>query len=282
MKVWEDFSPLDIHSRPLLFPFTLDNELRKGNYHSMSQKITIPPRLGKFSHLDIRLFLSLGMVHLLPPGFAETSSKHPSSDLVRKHCFYTLKVCVRGHQPDREIAISKYSKNLNDHFGKQLVRLVIDSLEVVGPHGKHACLLYQPLGMNLTEFQNLLPDNKFPKGLGYGGGQSSFLCEERSNGVTLGPPPPEFLIRSDKCLKYWDNQSMLFSSINWKGGIPIPEQSLEMRFGQYDGEDEELFLNVLRRILCWLPDERPTAEELAYDDFLMQPLLNARGSTSPA
>lgn len=64
--------------------------------------------------------------------------------------------------------------------------------------------------------------------------------------------------------------------------MPIPEQSLEMRFGQYDGEDKELFLNVLRIILCWLPDERPTAEELAYDDFLMQPLLNARGSTSPA
>lgn len=55
-----------------------------------------------------------------------------------------------------------------------------------------------------------------------------------------------------------------------------------MRFGQYDGQDKELFINFLRRILRWLPDERPTAEELAYDDFLMQPLIQARGSSSPA
>jgi hypothetical protein len=46
-----------------------------------------------------------------------------------------------------------------------------------------------------------------------------------------------------------------------------------MRFGQFDSEDKELFLNFFRRILPWIPDERPTAEELAYDDFLMQPLL---------
>jgi hypothetical protein len=28
----------------------------------------------------------------------------------------------------------------------------------------------------------------------------------------LGPPPPEFLIRSDKCLKYWDKRGTLLSS----------------------------------------------------------------------
>lgn len=61
--------------------------------------------------------------------------------------------------------MSEYLKNSKDHFGKQLVRIVMDSFEVDGPHGKHACLLYQPLGMNLTEFQNLFPGNRFPKEL---------------------------------------------------------------------------------------------------------------------
>jgi hypothetical protein len=49
-----------------------------------------------------------------------------------------------------------------------------------------------------------------------------------------------------------------------------------MRERQYSGEDNALFLNFLQRIFRWLPDERPTAEELAYDDFLMQPLLESR------
>lgn len=46
-----------------------------------------------------------------------------------------------------------------------------------------------------------------------------------------------------------------------------------MREQQFSGIDRELFLNFLKRIFRWLPEERPTAEELAYDDFLMQPIM---------
>jgi hypothetical protein len=67
-----------------------------------------------------------------------------------------------------------------------------------------------------------------------------------------------------------------FFAGNWKGSVPIPEQTLAMRERQYSGEDNALFLNFLQRIFRWLPDERPTAEELAYDDFLMQPLPESR------
>ena len=45
------------------------------------------------------------------------------------------------------------------------MRLVLDSFEVDGPHGKHTCLVYRALGMNLTEFQNLCPDGILPKEL---------------------------------------------------------------------------------------------------------------------
>lgn len=53
-----------------------------------------------------------------------------------------------------------------------------------------------------------------------------------------------------------------------------------MREHQFLGEDKQLFLRLLRRIFRWLPDDRPTAEELAYDDFLMQPILAARSINS--
>lgn len=51
-----------------------------------------------------------------------------------------------------------------------------------------------------------------------------------------------------------------------------------MRSQQFSGEDKQLFIQFLRRVFRWLPDERPTAEELAYDGFLMQPILAARGA----
>lgn len=108
----------------------------------------------------------------------------------------------------------------------------------------------------------------------------------------LGPPPPEFLTRSKKCYQYWDSQGTtpktvlfylemialfeLFADVtsgNWKGSVPIPNQSFEIREQWLDQEDRTLFLQFLRRILCWMPEERPVAGELAFDDFLMQPQL---------
>ncbi|EER39562.1 protein kinase [Histoplasma capsulatum var. duboisii H88] len=86
----------------------------------------------------------------------------------------------------------------------------------------------------------------------------------------LGPPPLEFIKGNSKCLEYWDEEG------NWKGSIPIPDQSFETREWRLNEEDRALFLKYLRRILRWKPEERPTAEELAFDDFLMQPLLESR------
>lgn len=77
----------------------------------------------------------------------------------------TLKVCTRGQRPEHEISVSKHLENSNNHPGKSLTRLVLDSFEITGPYGKHVCLTYQPLGMSFTEFRNSLPDNKFSKDL---------------------------------------------------------------------------------------------------------------------
>ncbi|KAH6974816.1 hypothetical protein EDB80DRAFT_693104 [Ilyonectria destructans] len=80
----------------------------------------------------------------------------------------------------------------------------------------------------------------------------------------LGKPSLEFLERSSKCAKYWDAQG------NWIASTPIPDQSFEMRESRLEGEDKDLLLAFVRRIMHWLPEQRPTAEKLAYDDFLMQ------------
>ncbi|KAK2808640.1 hypothetical protein FQN50_004504 [Emmonsiellopsis sp. PD_5] len=88
----------------------------------------------------------------------------------------------------------------------------------------------------------------------------------------LGPPPLEFIRRSDRCLQYWDENA------NWKGSIPIPDQSFEIRERSLQGEVRTMFLHFLRMALTWLPEERPPAEDLARHAFLMQPLLAAHGA----
>ncbi|EEH03132.1 protein kinase [Histoplasma capsulatum G186AR] len=87
----------------------------------------------------------------------------------------------------------------------------------------------------------------------------------------LGPPPREFIRRSNKCLQYWDENA------NWKGSIPIPEQSFEIRERSLERDARTMFLHFLRSALAWLPEERLPAEDLARHAFLMQPLLAAGG-----
>jgi serine/threonine protein kinase len=83
-----------------------------------------------------------------------------------KHRYRTLKVCVRGKENNHEIAVSDHLQNCSrDHPGKKLVRVVLDSFELTGPHENHNCLVYEPLGMSYTEFMRLLPDNSLPTDL---------------------------------------------------------------------------------------------------------------------
>ena len=71
-----------------------------------------------------------------------------------------------NQRDDREIAVSNHLKYFAiEHPGKSMVRKVLDSFEVIGPNGNHECLLYQPLGMNFTEFLKLLPQNRLSKDL---------------------------------------------------------------------------------------------------------------------
>jgi hypothetical protein len=44
---------------------------------------------------------------------------------------------------------------------------------------------------------------------------------------------------------------------------------LETREKKLKGKEQELLLKLARKILRWLPDERPSAEDLFEDEFLM-------------
>jgi hypothetical protein len=57
---------------------------------------------------------------------------------------------------------------------------------------------------------------------------------------------------------------------NWIAATLITSQTLESREMRLQGKDRELLLVLLRKILKWLPEERPSAEDLFEDGFILQ------------
>ncbi|GMF80974.1 unnamed protein product [Aspergillus oryzae] len=82
----------------------------------------------------------------------------------------------------------------------------------------------------------------------------------------LGPPPPEFRKQRHLSSAFWDESG------NWKEVAPIPDVTLKSLAERVKGEDKEGFLRWLRMALQWSPEDRPTALELLYDEWLMKGL----------
>ncbi|PGH28266.1 serine/threonine protein kinase [Polytolypa hystricis UAMH7299] len=87
--------------------------------------------------------------------------------------------------------------------------------------------------------------------------------------AVLGPPPLDFLKHSTNSLKYWDENG------TWRGLAPIPDISLEKLEQRLTGDDKERFLHFVRQMLCWVPEERPTAGEAIFDPWLMEGLFDS-------
>ncbi|KAL6169665.1 hypothetical protein ACJQWK_04671 [Exserohilum turcicum] len=90
----------------------------------------------------------------------------------------------------------------------------------------------------------------------------------------MGPPPKAFLERSEASRRYWDAEG------NWIASTPIPQQALEMREQWLQGKEQEQLLALVRRILRWLPEERPSAEDLFEDAFFQSVYLSLRSRNS--
>ncbi|KAJ3466954.1 hypothetical protein MRS44_004518 [Fusarium solani] len=79
----------------------------------------------------------------------------------------------------------------------------------------------------------------------------------------LGPPPPEFLKRSEKTGKYWNEDGQ------WHGPVPLPpEKKLEALIHNVAGEDKEVFINFLECVLTWLPEDRLTSLEAYFHPWV--------------
>ncbi|KGO67791.1 hypothetical protein PITC_048770 [Penicillium italicum] len=83
--------------------------------------------------------------------------------------------------------------------------------------------------------------------------------------AVLGPPPREMLQNNDYATEFFDSEG------NWKGAAPIPSTTLEQREKILQGEQQQLFLAFMRKMLQWRPEERSSARELLADQWLISP-----------
>jgi hypothetical protein len=56
---------------------------------------------------------------------------------------------------------------------------------------------------------------------------------------------------------------------NWITSTPIPRQTLETREKRLTGKEQDLLLALIRKVLRWLPEERPSTEDLIANEFLV-------------
>ncbi|EFY93180.1 protein kinase-like protein [Metarhizium acridum CQMa 102] len=87
----------------------------------------------------------------------------------------------------------------------------------------------------------------------HGSEEQNDACHLAAMTAILGPPPLEFLRRSEETGKYWDKDG------NWKGQVRLPtERTLESLATALEGEEKDLFLNFIQCLLWWVPEQRFT------------------------
>ncbi|CAK42518.1 hypothetical protein CBS63078_6248 [Aspergillus niger] len=81
----------------------------------------------------------------------------------------------------------------------------------------------------------------------------------------MGAPPKEMIQNNDYASQFFDDEG------NWKGATEIPPVSLENLEEILEGESRQLFLQFLRKMLKWKPEERESARDLLDDPWLRSP-----------
>ncbi|PKY07070.1 CMGC protein kinase [Aspergillus campestris IBT 28561] len=79
----------------------------------------------------------------------------------------------------------------------------------------------------------------------------------------LGPPPLDMLKRGKRSHEFFDEDG------KWKNTVEIPrDTSLEKLELYLEGRNKEMFLDFMRGMLQWRPEDRKTAKELLRDPWL--------------
>ncbi|KAI1164940.1 kinase-like domain-containing protein [Nemania serpens] len=119
-----------------------------------------PVRLGEIFRMRFQVVTKLG--------FGHWSTVWLCRDL-RDGGHIALKIYSASPLPpeqSREVIASRVFKNLQgQHPGRALIRVVLDSFQILGPGGRHVCLIYEPHGMTIRLFRDHYPEKMLSKSL---------------------------------------------------------------------------------------------------------------------
>ncbi|KAJ5362386.1 hypothetical protein N7541_003230 [Penicillium brevicompactum] len=81
----------------------------------------------------------------------------------------------------------------------------------------------------------------------------------------IGSPPEDLLKRGIRSSRYFEHDGQFKFS-----GLVSKEQGFEKRLTVIKGDEKQMFLNFVSRMLRWRPEERGTAQELLSDPWLKE------------
>jgi serine/threonine-protein kinase SRPK3 len=99
-------------------------------------------------------------------GYGSASTVWLCRDLLESTKYAALKVYVNSSKKHRELEIYQHIQGLSsNHAGRCHIRKLLDSFEISGPHGKHICLVHEPLGVTLDEVRDFTKNRVFDEDL---------------------------------------------------------------------------------------------------------------------
>ncbi|KAG9556661.1 kinase-like protein, partial [Aureobasidium melanogenum] len=99
-------------------------------------------------------------------GYGSASTVWLCRDLLKTNKYVALKVYVNSSKEHRELPVYEHIQALSsDHNGRDRIRRLLDSFEVQGPHGRHICLVHEPLGISFDELRDFTADRVFDEDL---------------------------------------------------------------------------------------------------------------------
>ncbi|KKK13213.1 hypothetical protein ARAM_000564 [Aspergillus rambellii] len=201
-------------------------------------------------------------------GYGVTSTVWLAKDLIAS-TYVVLKVYITGQNRDHERELRMY-KHMNSvtkkHPGRNFIRKLLDHFYIQGPHGRHICLVHEPLGISADILVKMSPghvmslDDMKPgirqllialdflhsechiihtdlqlKNLLLPGPETSYLSRFEEAEVT--DPSPRKILKDRTIYK-----SLGFLS---RGGLPVLTDFGEARSGEKE-HDDDIMPNVYR------------------------------------
>ncbi|PWY91515.1 kinase domain protein [Aspergillus sclerotioniger CBS 115572] len=215
-------------------------------------------------HTDLKtdnLMLSLEDTSMLAD-FATAESTNPSPRKSINHSHATI-YCSRKFR--RPTGGRNYGLPVLCDLGEARIGKMQESGPFVQPHIYRApeVIFEMPWG-SAIDIWNLACLHLFGDIFDSRGGHDPFRHLARMVAL-VGPPPSEFVRRSETTEQCFD------LSGNWIAHqeASVPSVSLKVLEKRLSGPEKELFLEFMRSMLKWMPEERRTAKQLLEYPFLV-------------